>query len=1001
VGRAAELRLLDELLAEMQAGEPVTALVCGEAGSGKTRLVGEVAAAARTRAMRALMGSCTMVGATSLAFAPFAEALRTVVQELVLEGTDREHSLAPRFARLVATSADATATRYPPGLDPRGASAQLGLFEEVLDTLERAAVPSGLLVVIEDLHWADPSSLGLFEFLSRNLRGMPVALVGTVRTDEPDDAGFLAWLAEVQRGPRVIRIELEPFGREELGELVAGVLGRAPSAELASRVYERSGGNAFLAEELLAARERDVLVPGTVQSLVLARVAGLTAPARDLVRLAAVAGVRVSHGLLAAASGLDEEPLLMAARELTENHLLMADQSGEGYAFRHALTREAVYGDLLPGERQMLHLAAARTLSGDPALGPAAGWAVAEAVAEHWFAAGELERALPASVAAGDAAREVLALTGALGHYERALDLWDQVADPEAVAGLGRPDLLDRAAEVASGAGDHECAIGYVDAAIDELERTAAAPDQLALLYQMKYIYLLRAGRSETDLLEWTEHAVALVPHEPLTAGLAAVLAAHASALSDVERFEEASKVAAAALEAARAAGAREQECHARTTLGNYLTMASPDPEAGLRELDQVVAMDRELGDTDGVVHAYGSLTDKLIRLGRFDEAAAIALESVDVCLELGALQSSVGVATFNAAEALFLSGRWDDCQQVLGQLQEQRCGGGMERLELAFTALLAASRGRDEAAAAAIAAVEGVGGYDAQADALLSAARAQLAVNTGDLDAAHHAAVEGLDTLTGSVSFPEVIAIVAVADLGLRIDADRSLVARAHRDLTAEQAAIDSFRTIAARALAVRARACPVARRPEVLRAHRALCDAEMGRAKGRSDPDQWCRVSAAGAAGGDRRGAAYAGLREAEALLATRGDRARAVRVLSAAHVAAVELAADPLRDDIEALARRARIELSDQPLPSTDPLPPQPGLAPLGLTVRELEVLRLLAAGCTNPQIGEALYIARKTASHHVSSILTKLGVATRVEAAGVAHRLGLTSDTPAAK
>ncbi len=106
-----------------------------------------------------------------------------------------------RFARLAATSAEVTATREPPGLDPLGASAQLALFEEVLDTLERAAVPSGLLVVIEDLHWADPSSLGLFEFLSRNLRGMPVALVGTVRTDEPDDAGFLAWLAEVQRGP--------------------------------------------------------------------------------------------------------------------------------------------------------------------------------------------------------------------------------------------------------------------------------------------------------------------------------------------------------------------------------------------------------------------------------------------------------------------------------------------------------------------------------------------------------------------------------------------------------------------------------------------------------------------------------------------------------------------------------------------------------------------------------------------------------------------------------
>ena len=166
MGRAAELRLLDELLEEMQAGEPVTAIVCGEAGSGKTRLVGEVAAEARGRRMRALMGSCTMVGATSLAFAPFADALRTVVQELALEGTDREHSLAPRFPPGGHLGGHDGDTRSPGARSTGGVRAQLGLFEEVLDTLERAAVPSGLLVVIEDLHWADPSSLGLFEFLS-------------------------------------------------------------------------------------------------------------------------------------------------------------------------------------------------------------------------------------------------------------------------------------------------------------------------------------------------------------------------------------------------------------------------------------------------------------------------------------------------------------------------------------------------------------------------------------------------------------------------------------------------------------------------------------------------------------------------------------------------------------------------------------------------------------------------------------------------------------------
>ena len=163
----------------------------------------------------------------------------------------------------------------------------------------------------------------------------------------------------------------------------------------------------------MAADERGVRVPISVRDLVLARMAGLTAPARGLLRLAAVAGVQVGHGLLAAAGGLDDDVLLAAARELTENHLLVADPSGEEYAFWHALTREAVYDDLLPGERQQFHRAVARALTDEPGLGPPAGWAVAEAVAEHWFAAGDLERALAAAIDAGNAAVEVLAVTAA------------------------------------------------------------------------------------------------------------------------------------------------------------------------------------------------------------------------------------------------------------------------------------------------------------------------------------------------------------------------------------------------------------------------------------------------------------------------------------------------------------------------------------------------------------------------------------------------------------
>jgi DNA-binding CsgD family transcriptional regulator len=862
----------------------------------------------------------------------------------------------------------------------------------VLDRLEGAAVPAGLLVVIEDLHWADPSSRGLFEFLSRSLRGAAVLLVGTVRTDEPDDAGFLAWLAEVQRGPRAIRVDLACFGREELAELMEGVLGRPPSPELAVRVFERSGGNAFLAEELLAAGESGGFVPSTVGSPVLARMAGLSVPARGLVRLASVAGVRVSHGLLASAGGLGDDVMLAAARELVENHLLVADPSGQGYVFRHALTREAVYDDLLPGEREQFHRAVARALSDAPTLGPPAAWAVAEAVAEHWLAAGDLEPALAASIAAGDAAREVAAVADALGHYVRALELWERVTDPEAVAGIARSVVLEGAAEVASGAGEHERAIHYVDAAIGELERAAAPPVQVGLLCERKAWYL--GWASHGDGAAWTGRAVTLVPSDPPTPERARVLAAHALALVLVGRFEEASGVATAALGAARRAGARKDAARAHGVLGSCLVMTGTDPDAGIRELGQALAVGRECGDAAIVALWSSNLTDALTRLGRFDEAAATALDAAQVGAQSGALRNEVGLTLFNAAEALFLAGRWDECEHALERLRDQRAGGLIELWGLGLIALLHASRGRDDAATAAIADAATLGVVHPEGERLLGAAHAQIALHHGDLDAAHRAALDGLDMETSGELEPGMATTVTLAELGLRIGADRAQLGRARGDLTAEQGAVESTRRVAVRTRAQCVRAAAAALRPDMTRAHQALTDAELGRAEGRSEPDAW--QCAANASLGIPHHRAYARYREAEAVLASRGDRARAVDALTTAHATARALGAEPLGREIEDLARRARIELTD-PTPATGPAPPQPAPAPLGLTSRELEVLRLLAAGHTNPQIGKALYISRKTASHHVSSILTKLGVRTRVEAAGVAHRLGLTPDT----
>jgi tetratricopeptide (TPR) repeat protein len=500
-----------------------------------------------------------------------------------------------------------------------------------------------------------------------------------------------------------------------------------------------------------------------------------------LLRLAAVAGVRVGHGLLAAAGDLSDDVLLAAARELAENYLLVADPSGVGYVFRHALTREAVYDDLLPGERQRLHRAMARALTDEPALGPTGGWAVAEAVAEHWFAAGDLAPALAASVAAGKAGSEVFAVGEALAFYERALELWDQVAEPETVAGVERPVLFERVAKVASDAGEHDRAFRYVDAAIGNLEQAAVRPTRLGLLYAQKGWYGLRSGR-EGEWQAWTGRAVALVASEPPTPETAGILADHALALTSMERYEDAREVASNALDAALRARDRKCEARARSALGLSLVMTSSTPELALRELRHARSVARELGDAEAISAAYSNLCDALIALGQFDEAAAHALEAAKAGTKLGALPSWLAWNILNAAEAQFLAGRWDDCQNALDQLPDPRVGGYTEQWGLALTALLQASRGHDDAAATAIAAARSMSAHDVQNEGMLSAAQAQLALNAGDLETAHRAVFAGLDVLTDSESQQDPVSAVALAALGLQVEADRAQIASGRR---------------------------------------------------------------------------------------------------------------------------------------------------------------------------------------------------------------------------
>jgi predicted ATPase len=423
VGRAAKAAQLGAAFERAAAGQATVVVVAGEAGVGKTRLVAELDDRVRRQGALALAGGCLDVGDGVVAYAPLVEALQPLPGLLAPEELERVLGGArAELARLVPELG-------APGTTPpvEAGAAVLGrLFELLLGVLHRLTDQGPVLVVVEDLHWADQSTRDLLGFLVRNLRG-PVALVLTYRADELHRRHPLRpFLAELERGGRVERLELGRLGRRELGELLAGILGKPAPAALVGELLARSEGNPFFAEELLAARREGVDLPEALRDLLLARVQALSAAAQHGLQVAAVAGQRVDHELLAAVAGQQPERLVEPLREAIGRQVLVVEEGGDSYRFRHALVQEAIYDDLLRVQRGPLHAAYARALAarierrGSGATAPELGQ-----LAHQWDVAHDQGRALLASVRAGQATEAAFALAEAVRHYERALELWE------------------------------------------------------------------------------------------------------------------------------------------------------------------------------------------------------------------------------------------------------------------------------------------------------------------------------------------------------------------------------------------------------------------------------------------------------------------------------------------------------------------------------------------------------------------------------------------------
>jgi predicted ATPase len=349
VGRAEELAVLDGALTRASAGTPAFAFAGGESGVGKSRLVAEFEARATAAGARVLIGHSLELGGTAFPYAPLVDALRPVARELADCSSDIDLPAGTRAAL----------AELLPEFEQEGApvpASQSRLFEALLVLIEHLGRNGPVALVLEDLHWADPSTRDFLVFLVRTARTEPLCLVVTYRSDELHRRHPLRpVLAELERVPGVQRLALERFSREEVGEQLAGILDGPVDAALADRLYARGQGNPLYTEELLAATANGAgELPETLRDALLARFERLPSAAQDIARVAAVVERPMSHALLGAMSSLAPDDLLEGAREAVAHQVLVTHPDGT-YAFRHALVGEAIYEDLLPGERTQLH----------------------------------------------------------------------------------------------------------------------------------------------------------------------------------------------------------------------------------------------------------------------------------------------------------------------------------------------------------------------------------------------------------------------------------------------------------------------------------------------------------------------------------------------------------------------------------------------------------------------------------------------------------------------